>query len=133
MYAGVNGAPRSEWNNSYRFLPRISVAYQANPHLVIRGGYGLFYDTLNALNATINQDGFSTGTGVSTSTTYGTNFAAGTSPLSDPFPASSTGTRFNTPVGSSVGSLYYLGASPTIYDHNLLPARQQRGSIGVQY
>jgi TonB dependent receptor len=48
MYAGVNGAPRDEWNNSYRFLPRIAVAYQANPHLVIRGGYGLFYDTLNA-------------------------------------------------------------------------------------
>jgi len=133
MYAGVNGAPRNEWNNSYRFLPRIAVAYQANPHLVLRGGYGLFYDTLNALNATIDQDGFSTGTSVSTSTTYGTNFVAGTSPLSDPFPASSNGTRFNTPVGSSVGSLYYLGASPTIYDHSLLPARQQRGSIGVQY
>jgi hypothetical protein len=136
MYAGVNGAPRNEWNNSYRFLPRIAVAYQVKPRLVIRGGYGLFYDTLNALNATIDQDGFSTGTGVSTSTTYGTNFVAGTSPLSDPFPASSNGTRFNTPVGSSVGFLYYLGASPTIYHHSLLPARQQRGSIGcnwVQY
>jgi hypothetical protein len=130
MYAGVNGAPRNEWNNSYRFLPRIAVAYQVKPRLVIRGGYGLFYDTLNALNATIDQDGFSTGTGVSTSTTYGTNFVAGTSPLSDPFPASSNGTRFNTPVGSSVGFLYYLGASPTIYHHSLLPARQQRGSIG---
>jgi hypothetical protein len=36
MYAGVDGAPRNEWNNNYRFLPRIAVAYQANPHLVIR-------------------------------------------------------------------------------------------------
>jgi hypothetical protein len=133
MYAGVNGAPRNEWNNSYRFLPRIAVSYQVNPHIVIRGGYGLFYDTLNALNATIDQDGFSTGTTVSTSTTYGTNFVAGTSPLSNPFPANSTGARFNTPVGSSVGSLYYLGGSPTIYDHGLIPARQQRGSAGVQY
>jgi hypothetical protein len=51
MYAGVNGAPRNAWNDSYRFPPRIAVAYQANPHLVIPGGYGLFYDTLNALNA----------------------------------------------------------------------------------
>jgi hypothetical protein len=133
MYAGVNGAPRNEWNNSYRFLPRIAVAYQPTSRIVIRGGYGMFYDTLNALNATIDQDGFSTGTNVSTSTTYGTNFVAGTSPLADPFPASSSGARFNTPVGSSVGSLYYLGAGPTIYDHGLVPARQQRGSIGVQY
>ncbi len=133
MYAGVNGAPRNEWNNSYRFLPRLAMAYQATPRLVIRGGYGLFYDTLNALNASIDQDGFSTGTSVSTSSTYGTNFVAGTSPLSDPFPAASSGARFNAPVGSSVGSLYYLGAGPTIYDHNLAPARQQRGSIGVQY
>jgi Carboxypeptidase regulatory-like domain len=133
MYAGVNGAPRNEWNNSYRFLPRIAVAYQPTSRIVIRGGYGMFYDTLNALNATIDQDGFSAGTNVSTSTTYGTNFVAGTSPLADPFPASSSGARFNTPVGSSVGSLYYLGAGPTIYDHGLVPARQQRGSIGVQY
>jgi hypothetical protein len=133
MYAGVNGAPRNAWNDSFRFLPRIAVAYQANPHLVIRGGYGLFYDTLNALNATLDQDGFSTGTSVSTSTTYGTNFVAGTSPLSDPFPANSSGARFNAPIGSAAGAMYYLGGSPTIYDHNLSPARQQRGSIGVQY
>jgi hypothetical protein len=133
MYAGVDGAPRNMWNNSYRFLPRIAAAYQVNSHLVVRGGYGLFYDTLNALNATVDQDGFSSGTNVSTSTTFGTNFVAGTSPLSDPFPANSNGTRFNTPIGSAAGSLYYLGGNPTIYDHGLLPARQQRGAIGVQY
>ena len=133
LYAGVNGAPRNEWNNSYRFLPRLAVAYQVNPRLVIRGGYGLFFDTLNALNAQIDQDGFSAATSVSTSTTYGTNFVAGTSPLADPFPANASGSRFNTPIGSAAGALYYLGASPTITDHNLLPAREQRGSVGVQY
>jgi hypothetical protein len=133
MYAGVNGAPRNDWNNSYRFLPRIAVAYQPAQRVVIRGGYGLFYDTLNALNATIDQDGFSASTTAYTSTTYGTNFVAGSSPLADPFPANSSGARFNTPVGSSIGSMYYLGANPTIYDHGLLPARQQRGTIGVQY
>jgi Carboxypeptidase regulatory-like domain/TonB dependent receptor len=132
-YAGVNGAPRNGWGNSYRFLPRIAVAYQITPRLLIRGGYGLFYDTLNALNASIDQDGFSASTSVSTSTTYGTNFAAGTSPLSNPFPANSSGSRFNTPIGSAAGALYYLGANPTITDHGLLPARQSRGLVGVQY
>jgi hypothetical protein len=133
LYAGVNGAPRNEWNNSYRFLPRLAVAYQVNPRLVIRRGYGLFFDTLNALNAQIDQDGFSAATSVSTSTTYGTNFVAGTSPLADPFPANASGSRFNTPIGSAAGALYYLGGSPTITDHNLLPAREQRGTVGVQY
>lgn len=133
IYAAVNGAPRSAWNNSYRFLPRLAGAWQVNPRLVIRGGYGLFFDTLNALNASIDQDGFSTGTTVATSTTFGTNFVAGASPLSDPFPANAAGARFNTPIGSAAGSFYYLGGNPTITDHSLLPARQQRGSIGIQY
>jgi hypothetical protein len=131
-YAGVNGAPTNQWNNNYRFLPRIAAAYQVNPRIVIRGGYGLFYDTLNALNSNIDQDGFSASTGVSTSSTYGTNLVAGTSPLADPFPANASGARFNTPIGSAAGAMYYLGGSPTINDHNLIPARQHRGSIGVQ-
>jgi hypothetical protein len=133
LYAGVNGASRSVWGNNYRFLPRLAVNYQATPRLVIRGGYGLFYDTLNALNVSVNQDGFSASTSVVTSNTFGTNFVPGTSPLSDPFPVNGTGSRFNTPIGSAAGSLYYLGGSPTLFDHGLVPARQQRGSFGVQY
>ncbi|MBT9332653.1 TonB-dependent receptor domain-containing protein [Paracidobacterium acidisoli] len=132
-YAGVDGAPRSVWKNNYRFLPRLAIAYQVTPRLVVRGGYGLFYDTLNALNASIDQDGFSASTSVNTSTTYGTNFTAGTPPLTDPFPSGTGGSRFNAPIGSAAGALYYLGDSPTVFDHNLVPARQQRGTIGVQY
>lgn len=134
MYAGVNGAPRNEWQNSYRFLPRIAAAYQLNPRIVIRGGYGLFFDTLNALNPTIDQDGFSASTSVATSTTgvWGANFVPGTSPLENPFPAGANGTRFNTPIGSAAGALYYLGGSPNLYDHNLVPARENRGTVGVQ-
>ncbi len=132
VYAGINGAPRTEWQNSYRFLPRIAAAYQLKPNIVIRGGYGLFYDTLNALNPSIDQDGFSAGTSVPTSTTFGTNFVAGVSPLDDPFPTNANGGRFNSPIGSAAGSMYYLGGSPNIYAHNMLPARQSRGSIGAQ-
>jgi len=89
---------------------------------VIRGGYGLFFDTLNALNVSVNQDGFSANTSVVTSNTFGTNFVPGVSPLSDPFPVNGSGSRFNTPIGGAAGSLYYLGASPTIFDHGLTPA-----------
>jgi hypothetical protein len=132
-YAGVNGNPRNEYANSYRFLPRFGGTYQVNQRMVIRAGFGLYYDTMNALNPLDNQDGFSASTSLNTSTTFGTNFSQGNSPLSNPFPANAAGTRFNTPVGSSAASYYYLGASPTdLYDHSITPAREYRGSIGTQ-
>ena len=87
---------------------------------MIRGGYGLFYDTLNALNPQVNQSGFSTNTSVSSSTNYGVTYTA---PLSNPFPANGGGVRFNTPIGSAAGALNFLGSAPTIYDQNLAPAR----------
>jgi len=132
-YAGVNANPRNAYVNSYRFLPRFGGTYQVKPRVLIRAGFGLYYDTMNAVSPQYNQDGFSASTSVNTSTNYGTNFSVGSSPLSDPFPASASGTRFNVPVGSSAGSYYYLGASPSnLYDHSITPAREYRGSIGTQ-
>jgi hypothetical protein len=132
-YAGVGGAPTNEWNGSFRALPRIAVAYQVKPAIVLRAGYGSFYDTLNALNPEVDQDGFSASTSVPSSTTFGTNFVSGVSPLANPFPANASGARFNQPIGSAAGALYYLGDSPTVYDHGIAPARQQRGTIGAQF
>lgn len=133
QYATVNGAPRNEWNNNYRFLPRIAAAYQLNAKTVIRGGYGIYFDTLNALTPEINQSGFSTSTSANSSTTFGQNFVPGNSPLvTDPFPANGSGVRFNTPIGAAAGQYYYLGSSATLYDHNLTPARQQRASVAIQ-
>lgn len=132
LYAGVNGNPRNAYANSFRVLPRVGITYQLNPRIVLRGGYGIYYDTMNALTPQDDQDGFSASTSASSSTTYGTNFTAGTSPLSNPFPANATGSNFNAPVGSTAGALYYLGANPTVFDHAITPAREQRGSAGVQ-
>jgi hypothetical protein len=152
VYAGVNGAPTDEFQSSYRFLPRIAAAYLVTPATVIRVGYGLFFDTLNALQEggtpgsgapgtpgallttdwTTDQDGFSASTSVPSSTTFGTNFVQGTSPLSNPFPTNASGSRFATSIGSSAGSMYYVGAGPTIYDHGLVPAREHRASFSVQ-
>ncbi|HEX3940288.1 MAG TPA: TonB-dependent receptor [Acidobacteriaceae bacterium] len=153
QYAGVNGAPLNEFQNSYRFLPRIALAYQVRQDTVIRAGYGLFFDTLDALEEggspasgapgtpgslmktdfTTNQAGFSTSTSVPTSTTYGTNFVASQSLLANPFPANASGQRFNQPIGSAAGSLYYVGQGATLYDHNLVPPREQRAEVSVQH
>jgi hypothetical protein len=151
-YAGVNGAPTDQFVSDYRFLPRLAVAYQITPATVIRGGYGLFFDTLNALeqggtpgsgapgtpgsllatNWSTDQDGFSASTSVPSSTTYGTNFLPGVSPLSNPFPENANGTQFNAPIGSAAGDMYYVGASPSIYSHGMVPAREHRASFSVQ-
>jgi hypothetical protein len=132
MYAGVNGNPRTQYVNSYRFLPRFGATYQASRRVVVRAGFGLYFDTMNALSPNADQDGFSANTSANTSTTFGANFTPGVSPLSDPFPANASGAHFVAPVGSSAGSEYYLGASPTITDHATTPAREYRGSIGTQ-
>lgn len=141
MYGGVNGAPTNQWNNSYRFLPRISGAYQLTSKTVIRAGWGLFFDTMNAeLNAP-TQQGFSSSTSVpsSTGTEYGSNFvpvvSGGPVLAADPFPANASGARFAAPVGSAAGAMYYLGSGPGVrlYDHNTVPARADRGLIGVQH
>jgi Carboxypeptidase regulatory-like domain len=133
QYAGVNGSPRNAYANSYRFLPRFGATYQVNHRVLVRAGFGLYYDTMNAVSPQYNQDGFSASTSVNTSTSFGTNFSAGNSPLTDPFPANAAGSRFTAPTGSSAGSYYYLGASPTdLYDHSITPAREYRGSIGTQ-
>jgi hypothetical protein len=131
LYAGVNGNPRNGYVNSWRVLPRFGAAYQVSNRAVIRAGFGLYFDTLYALSPDDDQDGFSASTSQSSSTNFGTSFAA---PLSNPFPANSSGANFNAPVGSAAGSYYYLGASPSnLWDHNLVPPREYRGSIGVQY
>lgn len=147
MYAGVNGAPTRQFENSFRVLPRIGASYQLTPNTVIRAGYGIFSDTINAHNAGgsphsgiadatgawsgmqfgTNQDGYSTSTSAASSTTYGTNFVVGSSPLSNPFP-----TGFTTAIGNAAGAMYYLGSGPTLYDHNLKPAHAHRFYVGVQ-
>ena len=81
---------------------------------VIRGGYGIYYDSLdvNALVYGLNQAGYSVSTGTTFTTTQGVTWGANgtncgnwcnagqtlTSPLSDPFPVRTSGSRFNVPV-----------------------------------
>ena len=133
-YAGVNGASVRQWNNNYRVLPRIGVAYQIRPDVVIRGGYGLYFDTLNALEepGTTDQTNFTASTTDASSTNFGQNFSTSAPPISNPFPAEN-GTRFNPAFGSSVSSLSWAGTTPTYYEHNLVPARSQRFAASVQY
>ena len=137
IYAGVNGASTRQWENNWRFLPRIGAAYSINSTTVVRAGAGLYFDTLNVLNesSTIDTDGFTATTGpVQSSTVFGADFVPGTSPLSNPFP-SSNGTRFVPAIGSALGADYYAGSNATvgIYPHDRRPARSARVQLSVEH
>ncbi|HUA58691.1 MAG TPA: carboxypeptidase-like regulatory domain-containing protein [Verrucomicrobiae bacterium] len=126
LYAGTQGAPSRMWNSQLVWLPRIGVGYQINSKTVLRGGYGVYYDTLdvNALVLGLNQTGYSVNTGTTFTTTQGVTWGSNgtncgawcnlgttlTSPLTDPFPVRSTNnsTRFNYPVGNTYGLMNLL-------------------------
>jgi hypothetical protein len=137
VYAGQQGASRRGWKSQTMWLPRASAAYQVNERMVIRGGYGVYYDTLNATAIQPNQLGFSTVTTVPSSNDFGQTWISGdprrgVSPLVDPFPVRADGTRFVTPVGSSLGGDFVAGQALTYGNLDREHARMQRWRFGVQ-
>ncbi len=137
VYAGVNGAPRQPWQNELMWLPRVSAAWQFNDKTILRGGYGIYFDSINVQNETLNQSGFSRSTSTNLTNDYGTTWlagdpGAGISPLADPFPVRSDGTRFDTPLGSALGSMYVAGRSFSYRPFNRRHPREQQWRIGLQ-
>ena len=137
LFATDSGHPAS-WTGQAMWMPRVSAAYKLGERTVLKGGWGLYYDTLNAgdvANGTVVA--YQTGYGVTTVTgnsadlgrtfVYDLNTGQG-----DPFPVRANGSRFDTPIGSSLGPDTLLGTAYT--DQNLTRehARQQRWRVSVQ-
>jgi hypothetical protein len=139
-YLGANGYSRQGYKNEFMWLPRAGVAYQLNAKTVLRGGYGIFYDTINVLNFVPNQYGFSRGTNPNLSTDFGQTWttpsavspANGKSPLLDPFWVRADGTRFDTPQRDGLGSMARVGRGYDYAAFNQPHARQQRWQAGIQ-
>ena len=139
-YPGTNGAPRNLYKNELMWLPRIGVAYQLNSKTVLRGGFGTFFDTLNVMNFGPDQFGYSRGTSMIVSNDFGqtwnfpgsANPANGGSPLKDPFPLRSDGTRFDTPTRDALGGFARQGRGFGFTSFDQPHARQQRWQLGVQ-
>ncbi len=91
------------------FQPRFGIAYRANPHTVLRAGYGIFFNVFNFGPGFAGQgfDGFSPQT--FWFTTYKNDGATPSTRLSDPWPNGGPA----LPTGNSLGALTNVGNSPT--------------------
>ncbi|MGH9915010.1 MAG: hypothetical protein ACRD63_06950, partial [Pyrinomonadaceae bacterium] len=146
LYLGKDGSPGTLNKAKAAYMPRIGLAYQLNDKTVIRGGYGLFYDTNNVLNSGLDQSGFNRSTetiltndnGLSFNNTNLTSAGCQSNPascqtiLNDPFFVRSDGTRFNTPFGDALGLMSRAGQGFTFVTRDWERARQQRWRIGIE-
>jgi hypothetical protein len=138
----LGAASRDFTDGTHHLLPRIGAVYQLTPKTVLRGGYGSYYDTLNANNTQPNQYGFSQPTSTPVTSDLGLSFCCGVgsaanltatrNPMSDPFPVRADGTRFDDPTRDALGSAAYAGRSLTYTPREYNTSWQQRWRVGVQ-
>ncbi len=138
-YLGVEGVPRTRTQTTLRIMPRLGLAYKLADTWVVRAGYGVYYDTLNAGHTEIDQTGFSRATSTTITNDNGVSWASsswdpvnGKPPVVDPFPVRADGTRFDVPYGANLGHLAYLGKSFTYITPNTEPTQQQRWRVEIE-
>ena len=121
---GAAARPQAMW------MPRVSAAYKLGDKTVVKVGYGVYYDTLNATAYSANNLGYIATTTNTNSTDFGQTFTFGG--LSNPFPLKADGTRFNQPFGSTLGVDASAGSAFTTQNQNHEHTRQQKWRLGIQ-
>jgi len=125
LFAGVNGVPRTYWNtNTRNFLPRIGLTYQLSSKMVVRAGYGIFFETMGPDRYAPLQQGFNYRTSLTPSLDRGVTFRA---TLANPFPDGIV-----EPPGSSLGLKTFLGNSISFFYPDIRQGYVQRWSLNVQ-
>jgi hypothetical protein len=130
VYANAPGQDGAIWRPQAMWMPRISAAYKLGDKTVLKAGWGLYYDTLNATAYTANNLGYNSTTTNTNSTDFGQTFTFGG--LSNPFPLRGDGTRFDQPVGSTFGVDASAASAFTAQNQQHEHTRQQKWRVGVQ-
>jgi hypothetical protein len=124
-FLGVNGQPRGQRNmDLHALMPRFGYAWQPRPHMVVRGGYGLFFGLVGADFSDVTQPGYSQRTNVITTNDNGISYVAS---ISNPLPGG-----LKQPLGAAGGMLTYLGQSPGFSSVDGRRPYTQRWSTSIQ-
>ena len=107
-FAGVGGNSRTYWEADQRdFMPRLGLAYQLAPRTTLRGGYGIFFDTVGVNKTAGQQAGFSQATPIQASINSGLTYVATNA---NPLPSG-----LLAPRGAEGGLSTNLGQAVTFY------------------
>ncbi|MCL4402884.1 MAG: outer membrane protein assembly factor, partial [Acidobacteria bacterium] len=124
-FAGAGGNPRGLWaTDDNNFAPRIGFAWAAAPATVVRGGYGIFFESMGINRISVNSTGFSITNQLVPSLDNGRTFRA---TLRNPFPDPLT-----PPPGASGGLLTNVGQGVSFFDSKPSSPYMQRWSVGMQ-
>jgi hypothetical protein len=137
VYATSPGQNGLSWGGKSMWMPRVAGSWTVNERTVAKLGYGLYYDVLNATNFTPNQTGYSATTTSVSSVDFGQTWLMGDpkrgiSPMTNPFPVRATGTRFDDPVGASLGANAAIGTRFQAQNPNRDHPRVQRWRASLQ-
>ncbi|HUS04668.1 MAG TPA: TonB-dependent receptor [Bryobacteraceae bacterium] len=124
-FAGADGNPRTYWkSDKLDFMPRFGLTYQLFQRTTVRGGYGVFFDTVGVNKTGGLQTGFSQATPIQPSLDSGLSFVATTA---NPLPSG-----LLAPRGAAGGLSTNLGQAVTFYPAERKRAYMQRWSLGLQ-
>jgi hypothetical protein len=126
LFAGVSGVPRGLWDaDKNNFLPRVGLAYKVRSKVVLRAGYGIFFETFGVDRNDVLQQGFNQRNQMVPSLDNGLSFRA---TLGNPFPDG-----LLQPAGAAQGLRTFLGNSVSFFPPWRRPGYAQRWSFGTQY
>jgi hypothetical protein len=125
LFAGVGGVGTRSANTDYNnFQPRVGVAFQLTPKVVIRTGWGIAY--LNPSNNDLQLQGFSQSTPLVVSADGQRTFRSNV--FSNPYP-----NGIQQPPGASLGLNTFLGQRLIFYDPNFRTPYMHQFSFGFQF
>ncbi len=137
-FAGENNSGKNLYTSQkLLFLPRFGFSWQPEHNSVVRGGFGIFADSVQLFilsggnsgstnNATLTpQQGYTSTTSVNGSGDNGLTFP---STLANPFP-----NGFTLPTGASLGLQTFLGQGITFQTPHPQIPYNERWSFGVQH